>query len=74
VATVEVVGILRDYVKHRVDEIGPMEGLAIAAVIQKLGLPTDLVAFVMVNGHQKPKTYVIEPGDTVKLIPFVGGG
>jgi sulfur carrier protein ThiS len=74
VATFEVVGMLRDYVKHGPDQIGPVEGFTVTELIRKLGLPEDLVAFVMVNGQQEPKTYRIRPGDMVKLLPFVGGG
>ena len=73
-ATVEVVGILGDYMKNEAGSIGPLEGLSISALIQRLGIPEDLVAFVMVSGCQKPKTYTITSGDTIKLIPFVGGG
>ena len=73
-ATVEVVGILKDYVKHSPDEIGPLEGKTILEMIRLLGLPGDLVAFVMVDGAQAPKAYRIRPGDSVKLLPFIGGG
>jgi len=66
--------MLTGYVKRGPDEIGPVEGITVAELIHKLGLPVDLVAFVMVNGQQEQKTYRIRPGDIVKLLPFVGGG
>jgi sulfur carrier protein ThiS len=74
VATVEIVGMLRDYVKESADQTQPIEGSTVRELIRSLGLPEDLVAFVMVGGQQRPKTYTIQPGDTVKLISFVGGG
>lgn len=73
-ATVELLGILRDQAKATPEEIGPAEGKTVADVIQALGVPTDLVAFVMVNGRQQPKTYRIRSEDHVILIPLIGGG
>lgn len=73
-ATVELLGILREHAKVRAEDIGPAEGKTVADVIQALGVPADLVAFVMVNGRQQAKTYVIQPEDHVILIPLIGGG
>jgi len=39
-----------------------------------LGVPSPLVGIVLVNGRQVEKSYVIEEGDEVKLIPLLGGG
>ncbi|MFQ5886841.1 MAG: MoaD/ThiS family protein [Anaerolineae bacterium] len=39
-----------------------------------MGIPPDLVAVVMVNGRQEPKSYLLQEGDQVKLVPLVGGG
>lgn len=73
-ATVELLGILREHATARPEALGGAEGKAVADVIQALGVPTDLVAFVMVNGRQQAKTYVIQPEDHVILIPLIGGG
>ncbi len=73
-ATVELLGILREQAKAAPEDIGPAEGKRVAEIIQALGVPTDLVAFVMVNGRQQPKTYVIQSDDHVILIPLIGGG
>ncbi|GAB4409573.1 MAG: hypothetical protein Kow00123_22960 [Anaerolineales bacterium] len=73
-ATVELLGILREQAKARPEDIGLADGKPVADVIQALGLPADLVAFVMVNGRQQPKTYIIQPEDHVILIPLIGGG
>lgn len=68
-----LVGLLKKY--------GPAEsrlavepGQTVLEVIGDLGLDADLVAFVMVNGRQKFKSYRLREGDRVKLVPMVGGG
>lgn len=71
---IEIVGILKDYVKTSPDEIAPPKGQTVAALIEQIGLPSDLVAFVIVNGRQEAKTYTLKNGDHLKLLPFVGGG
>jgi sulfur carrier protein ThiS len=43
-------------------------------ILAELGIDTDLVAMVLVNGRQSPKDTVLDDGDVVKLVPFVGGG
>jgi thiamine biosynthesis protein ThiS len=49
-------------------------GQTVLEIIEDLGLDPDLVAFVMVNGQQKFKSYRLREGDRVKLVPMVGGG
>lgn len=49
-------------------------GRTVMEVIEELGLDPDLVAVVMVNGRQRFKTYRLQDGDSVKLVPLVGGG
>jgi thiamine biosynthesis protein ThiS len=68
-----LVGLLKKY--------GPAEssvtvesGRTVMEVIEELGLDPDLVAIVMVNGRQKFKSYRLQDGDSVKLVPMVGGG
>ena len=72
---VEVVGILAGYVKAGVPLQGAhLVGSSLQKLIEQIGVPTDLVAIVMVNGVKRDKTYVLQVDDVVKLIPFVGGG
>lgn len=59
----------------------PAEALTIEAagrttdeILDELGVQSDLVAMVLVNGRQVPKDAQLQDGDVVKLIPFVGGG
>lgn len=68
-----LVGLLKKY--------GPSEssltvesGQTVMEVIRNLGLDPDLVAIVMVNGRQRFKSYRLQDGDNVKLVPMVGGG
>jgi sulfur carrier protein ThiS len=74
-ARVEVVGILAGYLKPGFAVKGTYPaGQSVLTLIQQMGVPPDLVAFVMVNGTKRDKTYVLQVDDVVKLIPFVGGG
>jgi sulfur carrier protein ThiS len=68
-----LVGLLRKYgPAHASRAVQP--GQTIGEVIRELGLNPDLVAIVMVNGRQRSKSDSLQPGDTVKLLPMVGGG
>ena len=49
-------------------------GRTVYQLLEELGIPSDLVAVVMVNGHQRSKSYLLREGDQVKLIPLIGGG
>ena len=74
-ARLEVVGILAGYVKAGFPLQGArLVGSSVQKLIEQIGVPTDLVAIVMVNGVKRDKTYVLQVDDVVKLIPFVGGG
>ena len=70
-AKVKAVGILRSYAGDEVDIEG---GKSVEEVLASLGIPSPLVGIVLVNGRQVEKSYVIEEGDEVKLIPLLGGG
>jgi len=68
-----LVGLLKKYVPA--ESFASVEsGRTVAEVIEELGLDPDLVAVVMVNGRQKFKSYRLQDGDDVKLVPVVGGG
>ena len=43
-------------------------------LLEELGIPSPLVAIVLVNGRQKLKTHILQEGDVVKSVPLVGGG
>ncbi len=67
-----VVGLLKRYAPH--PPPAPQPGQTIGELIEELGIPNELVALVIVNRRQQLKSYVLRPGDAVKLAPFVGGG
>ena len=75
ITRVQVVGMLAGYVRPGSLLQGDhLAGSTVEAIIEGIGVPKDLGAFVMVNGAKRDKKYVLEVDDQVKLIPFVGGG
>jgi sulfur carrier protein ThiS len=68
------VGLLKKYIGDRETPIVMEGGPTVAEVIEALGIPSVLVAVVLINGRQKSKDYVLQDGDMVKLMPLVGGG
>jgi len=72
--TLVTVGLLKKYVGDQ-ERLGvPAQGRTVAEILAKLGIPSALVAIVMVEGRQVMKDYVPRAGDVVKLIPLMGGG
>lgn len=68
-----LVGLLKKYGPAQ-SSLTVEPGRTVMDVIEDLGLNPDLVAIVMVNGRQKFKSYRLQDGDNVKLVPMVGGG
>lgn len=66
------VGMLQRYIAQEV--VMADSGQSVHQLLDSLGIPPDLVAVVMVNGRQEPKSYLLQEGDEVKLVPLVGGG
>jgi len=65
------VGMLKRYLSETVTA---NSGQTVHQLLDDLGIPPDLVAVVMVNGRQEPKSYLLQEGDQVKLVPLMGGG
>ena len=65
-------GMLKRYLSE--ERVTANPGQTVHQLLDCLGIPPDLVAVVMVNGRQKPKSYLLQEGDQVKLVPLVGGG
>lgn len=65
------VGMLKRYLSEMVTADS---GQTVHQLLDGLGIPSHLVAVVMVNGRQEPKSYLLQEGDQVKLVPLVGGG
>jgi len=68
------VGLLKKYIGDRETPIVTRRGQTVTEVIETLGIPSVLVAVVLINGRQELKDYVLQDGDVVKLMPLVGGG
>ena len=56
------------------DEFTVEAGDTVRAVLLSLGIKPELVAMVSVNGEMQTKDYVIQEGDTIRLLAVVGGG
>jgi len=74
-SSVEVtpVGILKRYVGGR-EQLFVEAGQSIQDVILALGMRPWLVSVVMVNGVRTEKSYILRPGDRLKLLPLISGG
>jgi len=68
------VGLLNKYIGGRETPIVAGGGQTVTEVLEALGIPSALVAVVLINGRQELKDYVLQDGDMVKLMPLVGGG
>lgn len=66
------VGMLKKYITR--ERVTANSGQTVHQLLDGLGIPPDLVAVVMVNGRQVSKSYLLQEGEQVKLVPFVGGG
>jgi len=75
VGSVEVtpVGILKRYVGGQ-EQLFVGAGKSIQDVILALGMRPWLVSVVMVNGVRAEKSYILQPGDRLKLHPLISGG
>lgn len=64
---------LRSYVEGKA-ELVASPGACVREVLVTAGIPVELVAAVIVNGAQVDKDYVLQAGDTVRLLAVIGGG
>jgi sulfur carrier protein ThiS len=72
-ATIRPLGMLKTYIGD-LKETSVDAGLTIHETIQNLGINPDLVAGVFVNDELQNKDYVLQDGDSVKLLAVIGGG
>ena len=72
-ATIRPYGMLKAYIGGQ-PEIETEPGRTIRQVMLSLGMPPEVVALVLVNDEPQPRDYVVQDGDTVKLMAVVGGG
>jgi molybdopterin converting factor small subunit len=58
----------------RVRQIRLAEGADIAALVRQLGLELEDVGFLSVNGRQAMLDQTLQDGDSIHIIPPIGGG
>jgi sulfur carrier protein ThiS len=68
------VGLLKKYASGRERLDMPGRGRTVSELLAEAGIPSALVAIVMIEGRQVMKDYIPRTGDVVKLIPLMGGG
>jgi sulfur carrier protein ThiS len=67
------IGILKNYIGGQ-NQVTVEAGRTVREAIAALGMPSEIVALVMVNEEQRPKDYILREGDVVKLMAVLGGG
>ncbi len=72
-ATIRPLGMLKTYTAG-LKEIPIETGLPVRQILLQLGINPDLVAGVFVNDEQQTKDYIVQDGDTIKLLAVIGGG
>ncbi len=65
--------MLKDYLGE-FTEATVEAGISVREALKVIGINTDLVAGVFVNGEQQSKDYILQDGDIVKLLAVIGGG
>jgi sulfur carrier protein ThiS len=70
---VQPMGILKEYTGGE-SKINIPSGITVRQAIQEMGIPSDVVAVVIVNGEIEHKDYLLKDGDFVKLMAIIGGG
>jgi len=73
---VKLVGFLRKYAPQGENlNLENADGRTVAEVMAELGIVPASVSVVLVNGHYvKPRSYVLQEGDELTLLPPIGGG
>lgn len=66
-------GILKEYL-HGQNEAALPAGRTVRQALAELGIPSEVVALVVVNDEQQDKDYLLQDGDVVKLMAVIGGG
>ncbi len=71
--TIRPLGMLKSYIDGK-SETAVDAGETVRKVLQDLGIPAEVVALVLVDDEQQTKEYVLQDGETVKLMAIIGGG
>ncbi|MFV0466032.1 MAG: MoaD/ThiS family protein [Lachnospiraceae bacterium] len=73
IITVKLFATLREN-REKIQNIELEENTTIEEVIERLQLPADEIAIIMVNGIGKKRDTNLVNGDVLALFPPVGGG
>jgi molybdopterin synthase sulfur carrier subunit len=55
-------------------EIELPDGVTVADILEKLGIPAREVKIAFVNGRTRPPDWMLKSGDEVGIFPPIGGG
>ena len=72
---VMAVGFLQEYVEQGMMGLaGQWSGRELGTLLAALPIPESLAYVVVVNGERRPRSYRLEKGDVVKVVPLLVGG
>jgi sulfur carrier protein ThiS len=72
-AQIKALGVIKSYIGDK-NEIVVDAGDTVRETMQRLNIPSEVVALVLVNDAPQSKDYRVQDGDVVKLLAVVGGG
>lgn len=72
-AHIKPLGIIKSYVGGK-NLLEVEAGNTIRETMKQFGIPSELVALVLVNDKQESKDYLVRDGDVITLMAVVGGG
>jgi sulfur carrier protein ThiS len=72
-ATLRPLGTLKTYIAGQA-EVTVEAGRTVRETLAALGIPSEVVAGVLLNDVLQSKDYRIQEGDILKLIAVIGGG
>ncbi|MGC8837675.1 MAG: MoaD/ThiS family protein [Anaerolineae bacterium] len=68
------VGHLKDYTGGQERVAVPAEGKTVREILADLGIPSEVVAAILIRDILVPKDHIPQDGDEVKLLSVLGGG
>lgn len=71
-AIIQPLGSLKPYTGGQPVPVEP--GGRVSEVLERLGIPPEIVALVLVGDAPVAKDYVLRDGDVIKLLAVIGGG
>jgi len=71
---IKPIGQLKAYINGEKEASIDCAGLTVNEALAELGIPSLLVALVMVNDRQEGKDYRLQDGDRVLIMSVLGGG